>query len=58
MGGLLAEPTGSDFKTGAAAAGLNEALINGMAAIRSSHSQLQAVQNSSLKNIVNTKRYH
>ncbi|WP_244653753.1 DUF637 domain-containing protein [Pseudomonas lutea] len=28
MGGLLAEATGSDFKTGAAAAGLNEALIN------------------------------
>ncbi len=28
MGGLLAEATGSDFKTGAASAGLNEALIN------------------------------
>ncbi|WP_338479153.1 DUF637 domain-containing protein [Pseudomonas trivialis] len=31
MGGLLAEATGSDFKTGAAAAGLNEALINQLA---------------------------
>ncbi|WP_256676386.1 DUF637 domain-containing protein [Pseudomonas sp. RGB] len=31
MGGLLAEATGSDFKTGAAAAGLNEAFINQLA---------------------------
>jgi filamentous hemagglutinin len=31
VGGLLAEATGSDFKTGAAAAGLNELLVNQMA---------------------------
>ncbi|MEE1926468.1 DUF637 domain-containing protein [Pseudomonas sp. 148P] len=30
VGGLIAEATGGDFKTGAAAAGLNEALINGL----------------------------
>ncbi|MCP3749534.1 DUF637 domain-containing protein [Pseudomonas sp. SBB6] len=33
MGGLLAEATGSDFKTGAMAAGLNEAMSNELAAI-------------------------
>lgn len=33
MGGLVAEATGSDFKTGAMAAGLNEALINEMSAL-------------------------
>ncbi|MGY2374322.1 two-partner secretion domain-containing protein [Pseudomonas sp. SDO524_S393] len=43
MGGLLAELTGSDFKTGAAAAGLNEALINGMAAIAGKNKELQLV---------------
>ncbi|MDD0994072.1 DUF637 domain-containing protein [Pseudomonas fontis] len=33
MGGLLAEATGSDFKTGAMAAGLNEAMLNGLVSI-------------------------
>ncbi|WP_367949527.1 DUF637 domain-containing protein [Pseudomonas sp. SBB6] len=33
MGGLLAEATGSDFKTGAMAAGLNEAMSNRLAAV-------------------------
>ncbi|MDD0976811.1 filamentous hemagglutinin N-terminal domain-containing protein, partial [Pseudomonas fontis] len=33
MGGLLAEATGSDFKTGAMAAGLNEAMVNGLTSI-------------------------
>ena len=43
MGGLLAELTGSDFKTGAAAAGLNEALINVMADAAGKNDQLQLV---------------
>lgn len=43
MGGLLAELTGSDFKTGAAAAGLNEALINVMAGAAGKNEQLQLV---------------
>ncbi|WP_434704939.1 DUF637 domain-containing protein [Pseudomonas sp. Z1-12] len=41
MGGLLAELTGSDFKTGAVAAGLNEALIPGMAKVASENKDLQ-----------------
>ncbi|WLH47084.1 DUF637 domain-containing protein [Pseudomonas beijingensis] len=41
MGGLLAELTGSDFKTGAVAAGLNEALIPGMAKVADGNEQLQ-----------------
>nr|WP_260959797.1 DUF637 domain-containing protein [Pseudomonas citri] len=41
MGGLLAELTGSDFKTGAVAAGLNEALIPGMAKVADGNKQLQ-----------------
>ncbi|MCE0461111.1 two-partner secretion domain-containing protein [Pseudomonas uvaldensis] len=41
MGGLLAELTGSDFKTGAVAAGLNEALIPGMAKVADKNEHLQ-----------------
>ncbi|WP_434672558.1 DUF637 domain-containing protein [Pseudomonas sp. R1-15] len=41
MGGLLAELTGSDFKTGAVAAGLNEALIPGMTKIANGNEELQ-----------------
>ncbi|WHS57092.1 DUF637 domain-containing protein [Pseudomonas brassicacearum] len=41
MGGLLAELTGSDFKTGAVAAGLNEALIPGMAKVAGENKNLQ-----------------
>ncbi|BBP61606.1 VENN motif pre-toxin domain-containing protein [Pseudomonas sp. St316] len=41
MGGLLAELTGSDFKTGAVAAGLNEALIPGMAKVAGENKDLQ-----------------
>ncbi|MGY4490752.1 guanyl-specific ribonuclease Sa [Pseudomonas sp. TE3610] len=41
MGGLLAEATGSDFKTGAVAAGLNEALINQMAEVAGDNRDLQ-----------------
>ncbi|MBC3364076.1 DUF637 domain-containing protein [Pseudomonas sp. SWRI154] len=41
MGGLLAELTGSDFKTGAVAAGLNEALIPGMAKAAGENKDLQ-----------------
>lgn len=40
-GGLLAELTGSDFKTGAVAAGLNEALIPGMTKIANGNEELQ-----------------
>jgi len=43
MGGLLAELTGSDFKTGAVAAGLNEALIPGMTKIANGNDELQVV---------------
>ncbi|WP_025130358.1 DUF637 domain-containing protein, partial [Pseudomonas sp. PH1b] len=41
MGGLLAEATGGDFKTGAAAAGLNEALINQLASVADGNKDLQ-----------------
>ncbi|WP_429540193.1 DUF637 domain-containing protein [Pseudomonas fluorescens] len=41
MGGLLAEATGSNFKTGAAAAGLNEALMNQLAAVAGSNNDIQ-----------------
>ncbi|WP_434558995.1 DUF637 domain-containing protein [Pseudomonas sp. Z4-20] len=41
MGGLLAELTGSDFKTGAVAAGLNEALIPNMAKVADGNEHLQ-----------------
>ncbi|MGX1172912.1 two-partner secretion domain-containing protein [Pseudomonas sp. R151218B TE3479] len=41
MGGLLAELTGSDFKTGAVAAGLNEALIPGMVKVADGNEHLQ-----------------
>ncbi|WP_455922160.1 two-partner secretion domain-containing protein [Pseudomonas putida] len=41
MGGLLAEATGSDFKTGAVAAGLNEALIKQMADVAGDNPEIQ-----------------
>jgi len=41
MGGLLAELTGSDFKTGAVAAGLNEALIPGLTTLANGNEELQ-----------------
>ncbi|MCG6577050.1 filamentous hemagglutinin N-terminal domain-containing protein [Pseudomonas sp. AF32] len=41
MGGLLAELTGSDFKTGAVAAGLNEALIPSMVKVADKNEHLQ-----------------
>ena len=41
VGGLLAEATGSDFKTGAAAAGLNELLIDQMADVVKGDNNLQ-----------------
>jgi filamentous hemagglutinin len=43
MGGLLAEAMGSDFKTGAVAAGLNEALIPGMTKIANGNQELQVM---------------
>lgn len=41
VGGLLAEATGSDFKTGAAAAGLNELLVNQIAGAVQGNDNLQ-----------------
>ncbi|WP_407311131.1 hypothetical protein [Pseudomonas sp. nanlin1] len=41
MGGMLAEVTVGDFKTGAMAAGLNEALINQMASLASGNADVQ-----------------
>ncbi|WP_407311137.1 DUF637 domain-containing protein [Pseudomonas sp. nanlin1] len=41
MGGMLAEVTGGDFKTGAMAAGLNEALINQMASLAGGNADVQ-----------------
>ncbi|SFH48607.1 filamentous hemagglutinin N-terminal domain-containing protein [Pseudomonas sp. NFACC45] len=41
MGGLLAEATGSDFKTGAIAAGANEALINVLSNMVGGNKQLE-----------------
>ncbi|WP_010223159.1 DUF637 domain-containing protein [Pseudomonas donghuensis] len=43
MGGLLAEATGSDFKTGAMAAGLNEAMSNELAAIARGNDNVHVV---------------
>ncbi|WP_106803096.1 DUF637 domain-containing protein [Pseudomonas sp. S5D5] len=43
MGGLLAELTGSDFKTGAAAAGLNEVLVSSMGDLGRDNKQLRLV---------------
>ena len=43
MGGLLAELTGSDFKTGAAAAGLNEVLVSSMGDLGRDNKELRLV---------------
>ncbi|SFH27400.1 filamentous hemagglutinin N-terminal domain-containing protein [Pseudomonas sp. NFACC45] len=43
MGGLLAEATGSDFKTGAIAAGANEALINVLSTMVGGNKQLESM---------------
>ncbi len=43
MGGLLAEATGSDFKTGAMAAGANEALINVLSTMVGGNKQLESM---------------
>jgi filamentous hemagglutinin len=43
MGGLLAEATGSDFKTGAVAAGANEALINVLSTMVGGNKQLESM---------------
>nr|WP_282371157.1 DUF637 domain-containing protein [Pseudomonas sp. PS02290] len=51
VGGLLAEATGGDFKTGAAAAGANEALINVLSSMVGGDKQLE-VMASQLTGIV------
>ncbi|ULT68718.1 MULTISPECIES: DUF637 domain-containing protein [Pseudomonas] len=43
MGGLLAELTGSDFKTGAAAAGLNEVMVSSMGDLGRDNKELRLV---------------
>ncbi|WP_416148450.1 DUF637 domain-containing protein [Pseudomonas sp. KU26590] len=43
VGGLLAEATGGDFKTGAAAAGANEALINVLSSMVGGDKQLEVM---------------